>query len=1038
MLRLKRVEIQGFKSFFDKTEMRFNGAGIAAIVGPNGCGKSNLSDAISWVLGEQSAKTLRGSRMEDVIFAGTRDRKPLGLASVTMTLVDPDAHSPHLPQEHHVNGALNGHTNGHVHAGTESKPSEVTITRRLFRSGESEYLIDGHIARLRDIQDLFMGTGLGPESYAIIEQGRIGQILSTKPQDRRAIIEEAAGITKFKTRKRLAEAKLEGAKQNLTRVFDILEEVSRQVNSLKRQASKARRYEELKGELMAQLRKALTGRYRMLEREAAKTALDLNLATTEFQNLSTQVGEKETEHAQLQEQCYATENQLTEARHHLGEFRLDQERTRGKLDNQAQQIATIDQRRSQGEAEAQDLENRHRQQQTELESHLQSLTKLEAQTESAREKLSAKSAERDELQKALLDRTLRLESGRQQVLKLLGEASMLKNQLAQIDEYLSAINRDTTRSRSEEETSTGDLARLDGIKADLSEKMAARQLELESIVDQRKRIEEELSGRRTKVAEARRVLDQLKTESSRLKARKDSLEEILSHRAYTTETVKRLFTAVERGETQDFRPSGVLADFVEVDSAYEKATEEFLHEELEYVVVDDWTAAERGLDIMHSDLDGRATFLVHPEPGAAPSGDDPLASDEGITGRLADHLRFTNGLGSAPADLLPRLAHCYLAADRTAAQRLSLQYPDAFFLLPDGVSYHGHAVSGGKKTGSGPLALKRELRELTGLVGVKQKAVEETTSLVEDLDREIGRYTEDLEHLRGLQQKQEKEALALDHEHRKLAEEYARASSRLSVARLELDRLRQEAERACAQRERNIRLLDEKEAARSIEEQVLEQSRADFDELQAEMHRLTEEHAALRADLAGFEERRRSERAAQARFESQMRETMQRRQEIANEVERLGVERAGLLSDNIELDRRAAELTSRIAEFEQTVAGLSERESVFRSNLAGIEEALKSLRIEVQSAQEKRSQIEVELVKRQAELKYLDETSRKELNAPLEELAQGEETVPDPAALEEAEQRYQELRAKIEALGPVPIRGKAQPVDIFGVNVGHK
>src|SRR6266853_1629144 len=285
LLQLKRVDIQGFKSFYDRTEMKFHGSGVAAIVGPNGCGKSNLSDAISWVLGEQSAKSLRGTRMEDVIFAGTRDRKPLGMAAVTMTLVDPAA-------EAGVYRDVPGHA---------PKPSEVTITRRLFRSGESEYLIDGRQTRLRDIQDIFMGTGLGPESYAIIEQGRIGQILSSKPYDRRAVIEEAAGIGKYKTRKRLAEAKLEGAKQNLARVFDILEEVSRQVNSLKRQASKARRYEELKREMMEHLRKSITGRFRMLERDAAKTALDLNLANTDYQNLSTQVAESEKEHAALQE-----------------------------------------------------------------------------------------------------------------------------------------------------------------------------------------------------------------------------------------------------------------------------------------------------------------------------------------------------------------------------------------------------------------------------------------------------------------------------------------------------------------------------------------------------------------------------------------------------------------------------------------------------------------------------------------------------------------------------------------------------------------
>ncbi len=906
MLKLKRVEIQGFKSFFDRTEMKFNGSGIAAVVGPNGCGKSNLSDAISWVLGEQSAKSLRGTRMEDVIFAGTRDRKPLGLASVTMTLVDPASDHP----GHHLHLEANGHTNGNGHA--DHKPSEVTITRRLFRSGESEYLIDGKQARLRDIQDLFIGTGLGPESYAIIEQGRIGQILSNKPQDRRNIIEEAAGIGKFKTKKRLAEAKLEGAKQNLSRVFDILEEVSRQANSLKRQASKARRYEELKGELITQLRRSLTGRYRMLEREAAKTALDLNLANADFQNLSQQVAEREAEHTTLQETCYRNDAELTAARQKLADLQLDQERTRGKLESQAKEIGAMEQRLTQGESETQELERKQVQLQQDLEKHLAAVAELELQTESARERLALKSAEREQLQQALQERTRTLESGRQTVLRLLGEASALKNQLVQISEYLSAVERDSARCRNDEETAVGDLDRLKALKTDLSEKMAARQLELDSIADRKRRVEDELNQRKTSAAEARRVLDQLKTEASRLKARKDSLEEILSHRAYTTESVKRLFTAVEQGQAEGFRPAGVLADYIEVESAYEKAAEDFLHEELEYVVVQNWNEAERGIDIMRADLDGRATFLVHPEPGEQQSPAPQLDGADGIIGRLGDHLRFTNGFAAAPPDLLPRLAHCFLTRDRAAAQQLSVQHPDFFFLVPDGVSYHGHAVSGGKKTGSGPLALKRELRELTGEVQTRQQAVEETAARLDQLEREIAVLGEDLEALRGLQQKQEKEALALDHEHRKMAEEFARASSRLSVARLELQRLREEGDRARAQQERDQQHLDEKETARSIEEEVLEQSRADFEELQTSAHQLMEEHAELRADLAGFEERRRSERAAQARFETQIEEIRRRRAEITVELERLGVARARLLADNLDLDRKAAELVEEL------------------------------------------------------------------------------------------------------------------------------
>ena len=385
MLKLKRVEIQGFKSFCDRTELRFNGGGIAAVVGPNGCGKSNLSDAISWVLGEQSAKTLRGARMEDVIFAGTRDRKPLGMAAVTMTLVDPVEQASDLPPDLH-------------------KPSEVTITRRLFRSGESEYLIDGRQARLRDIQDIFMGTGLGPESYAIIEQGRIGQILSSKPYDRRAVIEEAAGITKYKTRKRLAEAKLESAKQNLTRVFDILEEVTRQLNSLKRQASKAKRYGELKEEMDAKLRVSLAGRFRTLERDAAKAALDLNAATSELRALSESVAVNEQEQARLQTACYETEARLTEARKQLAELNVEVERTRGRLEYQAKQSAAIEQRINQGETESQGLEAQVAQLDAELTAHRQTVADLETLTVSARQRSIEKNEAREVLQGRLRER----------------------------------------------------------------------------------------------------------------------------------------------------------------------------------------------------------------------------------------------------------------------------------------------------------------------------------------------------------------------------------------------------------------------------------------------------------------------------------------------------------------------------------------------------------------------------------------------------------------------------------------------------------
>ena len=290
MLRIEKVFLQGFKSFCDPTDVLFDAEGITAVVGPNGCGKSNVADALNWVIGEQRAKALRGGKMEDVIFQGSRNRQPSGLAEVVLTLrvsenfeirteekVKEEIHTSAMDLEK-LESEITGQNgvSGEVTLSDSSLPikssekklrtipkiinhvyeagERISIARRLYRTGESEYEMNGRTCRLRDIQDLFAGTGLGASHYAIIEQGRIGQVLSAKPYDRRALIEEAAGISKFKHRQRAAESKLEAAKLNLSRITDILTEVERQTNSLKRQAAKARRFQRLRDEMRSLMR----------------------------------------------------------------------------------------------------------------------------------------------------------------------------------------------------------------------------------------------------------------------------------------------------------------------------------------------------------------------------------------------------------------------------------------------------------------------------------------------------------------------------------------------------------------------------------------------------------------------------------------------------------------------------------------------------------------------------------------------------------------------------------------------------------------
>src|SRR3954466_306799 len=283
-MRLQRLEITGFKSFPDRSELTFD-HGVTAIVGPNGCGKSNVVDALTWVLGEQSAKSLRGERMEDVIFGGSDARKPTGAAEVRLKLGGVAARVPggpgrivtEAPVSLQGDGELAA-AHGAVAVAVEEEPlivRDVEVMRRLYRSGESEYLIDGESVRLRDVQDLLMDAGLGIKAYAVIEQGKIGQILSARPTDRRQLIEEAAGVTKYKSRRRAAELKLEAAQQNLTRVDDIVFEVEKQRGMLKRQAAKARRYKRARDEAGRWEKVQFARKYRLLGEaiEAARSRL---------------------------------------------------------------------------------------------------------------------------------------------------------------------------------------------------------------------------------------------------------------------------------------------------------------------------------------------------------------------------------------------------------------------------------------------------------------------------------------------------------------------------------------------------------------------------------------------------------------------------------------------------------------------------------------------------------------------------------------------------------------------------------------------
>ena len=385
---LKNLTVLGFKSFADKTSLNFQ-PGVTAIVGPNGCGKSNVSDAIRWVLGEQSAKALRGGEMADVIFNGTDGRKPLSMAEVSLTI-----------------GGVDGE---HLSAsGVEIAYNEVTLTRRIFRDGSSEYFLNKTPCRLKDIQQLFMGTGVGRTSYSIMAQGNITQILSSKPEDRRIVFEEAAGITKFKAQKKEALRKLEATDQNLLRVADLIREVKRQIGSLQRQAGKARRYKQLMTELEHLDTQLARHQFDVLQTDIQSRSAQLEKWRAEIEGLSETVLRVEDEIGVLREQLAQQEHQIRDLQQQGMELKGQSERHESRIqfnedklrDLQAQNsratsdIAQAEERKLAAEEELGNVLQRFnasaaalREHQQAFEARRQSLQALENELRSAQEAL---------------------------------------------------------------------------------------------------------------------------------------------------------------------------------------------------------------------------------------------------------------------------------------------------------------------------------------------------------------------------------------------------------------------------------------------------------------------------------------------------------------------------------------------------------------------------------------------------------------------------------------------------------------------------
>jgi chromosome segregation protein len=1113
LLKLKKLQILGFKSFCDRTELKFAGEGIAAVVGPNGCGKSNIADSISWVLGEQSAKSLRGARMEDVIFAGTRERSPTGMAEVSLTLIDPQVYEGSVNGEPEIDiqdempleddwdealirrsaaeatdaavaevqpGPLDGAEENPGEAagdpgtatGSEASPEspadpsgdmaanvsgapdvpttetaqpavaapdavvlkirrrkfkpvvfakgEVMVTRRLFRTGESEYLLNGKLCRLRDIQDIFMGTGLGPESYAIIEQGRIGQILSSRPHDRRAIIEEAAGITKFKTRKRLAEARLEQARLNLARINDIFEEVTRQMNSLKRQAAKAERYARLRDEMRAKLKIVLASKFAQMGREETEIKSSLEAVSEEIHGRAESVAASEGEHSERTQRGYTIESEITQNSQAVNTLALESERARG--------------RHAANEERCHELEARSAAELERAQAQLASVTKeLETNrhfAESAAGEVAAAQHEWQMRQQASQEASVSLADAereqdvrRQAVMAVMTSVSAARNQITQAEQHMAGLDREAGRLEREITSALVDIENFGGKRGQIAFEFESMSQTVTALNVRIGEVRGKIETKRNEEEETKRRLDALRAEFATAVGKKSSLEAVINEHGYSTESVKRLFQSPAMG--QGFTPSGVLADFLEVENRYESVVEEFLRDELNFVVVKSWDAANEGVRLLQNDVDGRATFLVHPEDAqakfsfAVEDTPPPTPRPEELV-PLKNCIRVLNGFGRSLEVVLPKLRDGYIAPDASIARSLALENPDAYFLSSTGECFHNVTVTGGKQRNEGPLSLKRELRELIKLSTDLEAAIQNEQNTVHTLGREISDLAKLLANLEEERREMEKQALTSGHALRQLETELARTEQRLNTYRLEFERARSE------KNETETAVAEKRERA-----EVLEHERLRLEEgIKAAQDQLaslkTARDAAAQAvgeaavKLAGLEERRRSAATALERIESLAVEAAQRVESLQTQIQSAAAEKQQRTAENTELSTRLETLAAQKAAAEAAGVQLHQESEQVRARIAEIEQELKAARVELDAARERKAELGQELAKLESDLAHMSEVCLNDLNVPAEELRADQQIVlvyGEQLAAEDTAHR--EMRTRLENMGPV-------------------
>ncbi len=713
---LKSIEVYGFKSFANKITFQFHN-GITGIVGPNGSGKSNVADAVRWVLGEQRIKQLRGASMQDVIFSGTELRKPLSYAYVAITLDNSD-HQLAIDYD------------------------EVTVARRIYRSGESEYLINGANCRLKDVNELFYDTGIGKEGYSIIGQGQIDKILSGKPEERRELFDEAAGIVKFKRRKSAAQKKLEDEKANLLRVTDILSELEKQVKPLEKQSEVAKIYLKKKEEL-----KTLDVNVFLLEHKRLKDQLEdvekkYGIASGDLKITSEKYEGIKAEYESIEKELENLEQEIEDARNNL----TDTSVLRGKLEGE---INVLKEQIHSAKDNAAHLDVRRNNVQAQIDEKNLDKQGILAEKKEIDDQVSELSDTRDEVKKRLAELQDKIEelndnieNGKNTIIGELNQRATIKSKLGRFDSMLEQIairkaelNSRILRAKSDEET------REENIKS-LTEEFDRLTLLLESMNEEADDMEAELVGIRENLAKKDNLLRETQTRYHQEKSKLEALSNLTERYEGYGGSVKKVME--QKSEYKGI--IGVVADIIKVDKKYETAIETALGGNIQNIVTDNEETAKKMIGFLKQNKLGRATFLPLTSIKNPQEFKNPEALNEkGVIGMADELVQIDSKYKDVAKSMLGRIM-VVDHVDNAVRIARKFDYGIRMVTVEGELLVPGGAISGGAfKNNSNLLGRRREMEDLENAIKALQKKIDDIQAEIEEDKKKRNTLRMDLE-----------------------------------------------------------------------------------------------------------------------------------------------------------------------------------------------------------------------------------------------------------------------------------------------------